>query len=128
MLAVPLATVPSDEALTAIAGFALEYEALEVIVGLPVGLQGTETASTQSAREFARKLAERLECPVRLVDERWSTTQAQGQLRQAGRSAKSQRAVIDQVAAVIVVQHALDAERSQGVPPGDVIDPDSPTP
>lgn len=121
MLAVPLRTAPADEALAIVAQLVDEYDALEVIVGLPVALSGLDTASTKSARDFAQRLHEALACPVRLVDERWSTTQAQGQLRQAGRSQKSQRAVIDQAAAVIVVQHALDAERSQGVPPGEVI-------
>jgi putative transcription antitermination factor YqgF len=128
LLAVPVATAPADRAIEVVADLVVEYEAIEVIVGLPVALSGSETASTRSAREFARELAGIVSCPIRLVDERWSTTQAQGQLRQTGRSGKSQRAVIDQAAAVIVVQHALDAERLQGVPPGDLIDFSSPTP
>lgn len=127
LLAVPVVTAPADQALATIRDLAVEYEALEVIVGLPVALSGAETASTQAARDFAAQLAELVVCPIRLVDERWSTTQAQTQLRQAGRSAKSQRAVIDQAAAVILVQHALDAERSQGVPPGDLMSPASPS-
>ena len=60
--------------------------------------------------------------PVRLVDERLSTVQAQSELRAAGRSQKNQRGVVDQAAAVILLQHALDSERSQGVEPGHRID------
>jgi putative holliday junction resolvase len=55
---------------------------------------------------------------VRLIDERLSTVQAAAGLRAAGRSAKKSRNVVDQAAAVILLQHTLDAERLQGVPPG----------
>ena len=55
---------------------------------------------------------------VRLVDERLSTVSAQHALRAAGRSTRSQRPVVDQVAAVIILQHAIDTERASGVEPG----------
>ena len=60
--------------------------------------------------------------PVRMIDERLSTVQAQAGFREAGRSQKSQRRVIDQAAAVILLQHALDSERAQGVAPGHRVD------
>jgi putative Holliday junction resolvase len=53
-----------------------------------------------------------------LVDERLSTVQAAADLRAAGRSSKNQRHVIDQAAAVILLQHAVDSEKARGVPPG----------
>jgi putative Holliday junction resolvase len=61
--------------------------------------------------------------PVRLVDERLSTVSAQRALHQSGRSVKSSRTVIDQVAAVIILQNALDFERTAGRPPGSVVSP-----
>jgi len=97
-------------------------DALEVIVGLPIALSGRDTASTQDARDFAAAVAQAVAVPVRLVDERLSTVSAQGALRASGRKGRSQRSVIDQVAAVIIVQHALDLERSSGRPPGRMVD------
>ena len=99
-----------------------ELDALEVIVGLPIALSGRDTASTQDARDFAAAIARTVTVPVRLVDERLSTVSAQGALRASGRKGKSLRSVIDQVAAVIIVQHALDLERSSGQPPGRTVD------
>jgi putative Holliday junction resolvase len=99
-----------------------ELDALEVIVGLPIALSGRDTASTQDARGFAEAIARAVRVPVRLVDERLSTVSAQGALRASGRKGRSQRSVIDQVAAVIIVQHALDLERSSGRPPGRTVD------
>ena len=61
--------------------------------------------------------------PVRLVDERLSTVSAQSALRSSGKKAKSHRPVIDQVAAVIILQHALDSERGTGTPPGTTLSP-----
>ncbi|MET4052216.1 putative Holliday junction resolvase [Frigoribacterium sp. PvP054] len=106
----------------AVRDLVVELDALEVIVGLPIALSGRDTASTQDARDFARTIARAVSVPVRLVDERLSTVSAQGALRASGRKGRSQRSVIDQVAAVIIVQHALDLERSSGRPPGRTVD------
>lgn len=99
-----------------------EYEALEVVVGLPLSLRGDDTPSTADARGLAAELAAVVGVPVRLVDERLSTVSAQRALHQSGRSVKASRPVIDQVAAVIILQNALDFERSAGRPPGTVVD------
>lgn len=122
LLAVPLETLARPDALSGIVEWVAEIAPLEVIVGLPIGLSGSDTASTEDARAFATELAELVDVPVRLVDERLSTVQAQSELRAAGRSQKNQRGVVDQAAAVILLQHALDSERSQGVEPGHRID------
>lgn len=122
LLAVPLETLARPDALSGIVERVTEIAPLEVIVGLPIGLSGSDTASTEDARAFATELAELVDVPVRLVDERLSTVQAQSALRAAGRSQKNQRGVVDQAAAVILLQHALDSERSQGVEPGHRID------
>jgi putative Holliday junction resolvase len=100
-----------------------EHDAVEFVVGLPLSLSGASTASTEDARAFALQLA-RAGTPVRLVDERLSTVTAQSQLRDNGRSTRTSRTVVDQVAAVIILQNALDSERSAGSPPGVLVDPD----
>jgi putative Holliday junction resolvase len=124
LLATPVVTVArGDGDLAAIAGVAAEHEAVEVVVGLPLSLSGARTASTDDAVAFATRLAAQVDLPVRLVDERLSTVTAQHALRASGRNSKNSRPVIDQVAAVIILQHALDFERSAGIPPGELVDP-----
>ncbi|MCF8548480.1 MAG: Holliday junction resolvase RuvX [Pontimonas sp.] len=122
LLAVPVETLARESALAGIAELVEEIEPLEVIVGLPLGLSGSATASTEDARGFAQALAATIGVPVRMIDERLSTVQAQASFRAAGRSQKSQRGIIDQAAAVILLQHALDSERAQGVAPGHRVD------
>ncbi|WP_292789721.1 MULTISPECIES: Holliday junction resolvase RuvX [unclassified Microbacterium] len=119
MLAVPVETVPRDErSLTRIAELAAEYEPLEIVVGLPVNMQGADTPSTVDAREFAAAIQARSGVPVRLVDERLSTVSAHAALRSSGRSQKNSRSVVDQVAAVVLLQQAIDTEKSTGNPAG----------
>jgi len=131
MLATPVETVPRDATgvtdLARITAVILDLGAVEVIVGLPIALSGKHTASTNDAVGFAEALALAVPVPVRLVDERLSTVAAQGVLRTAGRAAKTQRPVIDQVAATIILQHALDTERGLGRPPGSAVVPAVPT-
>ncbi len=125
MLATPVETVPRGEGDVArILAIAAELEAMEFVVGLPLALSGRETASTGDARGFAGRLAAAASVPVRLVDERLSTVSANSALRASGRTARNSRSVVDQVAAVIILQHALDFERSAQNPPGAVVDPD----
>jgi putative Holliday junction resolvase len=118
LLATPVETVRRDDDrdVPRIVELAGEYDAIEVVVGLPISLSGADTPSTQDARDFAARIARHV--PVRLVDERLSTVSAQRGMRQAGRTTKQSRSVIDQAAAVIILQHALDLERSSGAAPG----------
>lgn len=119
LLAVPVETVPRAEtSVSRIVEIAREYDAMEVLVGLPISLGGAETASTTDAREFAIALDAALEVPVRLVDERLSTVSANAVLRQNGRSQKSSRRIVDQIAAVVLLQQAIDVEKSTGNPAG----------
>ncbi|WP_348523729.1 Holliday junction resolvase RuvX [Demequina litorisediminis] len=74
-------------------------------------LSGAQGASAEDARAIATAVAERCEAVVRLVDERFSTATASASMRQAGRNAKQQRQVIDQAAAVVILESALDIER-----------------
>ena len=128
MLAVPVETVPRNEASVArITALANEYDAFEVLVGLPVSLSGGDTASTADARAFAGELATATGRPVRLVDERLSTVSAHAALRESGRSLRSSRRIVDQVAAVVLLQQAIDVEKGTGTPAGVLMsDPQEP--
>jgi putative Holliday junction resolvase len=106
---------------------ALEYQAVEVIVGLPTSLSGREGAAAAAARTFADALAGRLvPIPVRLVDERFTTVLAHEALRQGGKGGRARRQVVDQAAAAVLLQGALDAERAAGRPPGEIVVPPGP--
>ena len=125
VLATPVETVARGVGdVERILAIATELAAMELIVGLPLSLAGTATASTDDATGFAARLAAATDLPVRLVDERLTTVSAQAALRASGRSSRQSRSVIDQVAAVIIVQYALDFERAAGTPPGEIAHPD----
>jgi putative Holliday junction resolvase len=125
VLATPVETVQrGDGDVERILALADEVDAIEVIVGLPLSLSGETTASTDDAIWFARNLASHTALPVRLVDERLTTVSAHAALHASGRSMRQSRSVVDQVAAVIIVQHALDFERTAGTPPGELAHPD----
>jgi len=115
LLATPLATVARDVAhgtdLDAIAGFVAEHEVVGVVVGLPRTLAGREGPAAEAARAFAEALAGRLEVPIEFSDERLTTVVATRQMRESGRKGRRQRAVVDQVAAVAILQGWLDARR-----------------
>ncbi len=122
LIATPVETLPRDErTVRAVLARAAELDAIELVVGLPLSLNGADTPSTTDAREFAAALATAGEMPVRLVDERLSTVTAHRQLQAGGRKAKGSRSVVDQVAAVIILQNALDSERMSDRPPGSVV-------
>lgn len=109
---------------TELARLVAEREAIEVVVGLPRLLSGEEGQAARLAREYAAGLARRLApTPVRLVDERLTTVAAHKRLRDSGVPGREQRAVVDQAAAVLILQSALDAEAVSGKPPGEVLSP-----
>lgn len=89
-----------------------EYHAVEVVIGLPRDLKGNGSVSVRHARDIARRLARRLGgVPVRMADERLSTKAATVALRRAGVTARAGRSVIDQAAAVEILQTWLDGRR-----------------
>ena len=116
-LASPLETVERrrDESdLDRIAALVVEHEVTEVIVGEPRHLSGASGASAREARAYSRSLAGRIgSVPVHLVDERLSTVTAASSLRANGLDSRSQRPVIDQAAAVVILQAYLDAQRGR---------------
>ena len=104
-----------------------ERFAVVVYVGLPRHLSGKEGAATADARGFAGRLVAALaaageDAEVRLVDERMTTVSAHQALHAAGRKSKKHRSVIDQAAAVIILQSALDAERAKGERAGELVE------
>jgi putative holliday junction resolvase len=128
VLATPLTTLARDvdggDDLRSLAELAREREAIEVLVGLPRSLSGRDGPAAAAARAYAAQLAALVApVPVRLVDERLSTVSAERTLRDRGRDGRARRAVVDQQAAVVILQTALDAERTRGAAPGETVDP-----
>ncbi|MDT0442786.1 MULTISPECIES: Holliday junction resolvase RuvX [unclassified Streptomyces] len=126
LIATPVETVPGRDAAAAqrrLAELVAEYEPLEVLVGLPRSLGGGEGPAAARVRAFAERLARRIApVPVRLVDERMSTVSAARGMRASGVSAKKGRPRIDQAAAVVILQAALETERTAGRPPGQCVE------
>lgn len=123
-LATPVETVPRGRGdLARIVAILAEEEAIEVVVGLPRSLKGGEGPSAAKVRVFVADLARLVApVPVRLVDERLTTVSAEAMLRDRGRKGGKRRAVVDQAAAVLILQHALDSERATGRPPGELVE------
>ena len=123
VLATPLATVARDMGAAAdsvpadiaeLVRLVTENEAVQVVVGLPVRLDGSEGAAAIDIRAYAERLARAVgHVPVVLADERMSTVVATRRLAERGVRGKRQRAVVDQAAAVEILQSWLDAQRRQ---------------
>jgi putative Holliday junction resolvase len=127
LLATPVETVARGRGdLARLRAIATELDAREVVVGLPRSLSGREGPAAAKARAFAEELAD-LVAPdgvaVRLLDERLTTVSAEAVLRSQGRKGRQRRAVVDQAAAVVMLQNALDTERGTGRPPGELVPP-----
>jgi putative Holliday junction resolvase len=122
ILATPLITLARDRSegrdalptdLAEVGRIVRDREVVEVVVGLPVTLSGDEGLAATAARAYADALARRVDpVPVRLADERMSTVIATRRLSERGVRRRRQRAVVDQAAAVEILQGWLDARRS----------------
>ena len=127
LIATPVETVARGRGdLSRLQALVAQLDAREVVVGLPRSLSGREGPSAAKARAFAEALAAVLAADgvtVRLFDERLTTVSAEAVLRGRGRTGKQRRAVVDQAAAVVVLQNALDTERGTGRPPGELVPP-----
>jgi len=122
LIATPVETLSRGKGdLDALERLVAEREAVEVVVGLPTTLAGRHGSAAEAAQDYAERLAARVGVPVRLVDERLSTVGAARDLRASGVGSRKGRKVIDQAAAVIILQGALDAERRSGTAPGRVV-------
>lgn len=129
ILATPVETLSRDTVggtdVERIAALVQEWEAVEVLVGFPRSLSGRQGPAADSAAKYAVQVARRVApVPVRLVDERFSTVAAHRTLRSAGVRGRKVRPIVDQAAAVVILQNALDAEQASGQPPGSLVAPD----
>lgn len=123
LLASPLDTVRRGaDDVAELVRLTAENEAIEVVVGLAVGLGGHEGTSAADGRAFAAALAARLApVSVRLVDERFTTVLAHAGLQARGVGSRDRRQVVDKAAAALLLQGALDTERSTGAPAGQLV-------
>ena len=125
ILTMPVQTLtraPDLSDLSALAEIVTEHDAIEVIVGLPRHLRGGEGVSAKGARKYARRLKKLVpDVRVAMVDERLTSNQAHARLRTSGIPEYEHRSVIDQVAAQIILEQALELERMSGRAPGEEI-------
>lgn len=126
LVATPVETVQRDQRggrdLARLVEIVCESGAVVVYVGLPRTLAGREGSAAQAVRTYCGALAHAVApVAVRLVDERLSTVSAHQALRAAGRPGRHHRVVVDQAAAVVILQTALDAERASGARAGEVV-------
>jgi putative Holliday junction resolvase len=124
VLATPLTVVRRGKGdLDALAALAATEEAMEILVGLPRSLSGREGPAAVLARKFAADLAARVApLPVRLVDERFTTSTAHEALRASGHDSRDRRQTVDSAAAAVLLEAALEAERRTGSVPGQLVD------
>jgi putative Holliday junction resolvase len=123
ILATPLATVSRDMGAAAdsvpadiaeLVRLVREHEVVQIVVGLPVRLNGAEGPAAIDIRAYAERLSSAVHpVPIDLADERMSTVVATRRLAERGVRGKRQRAVVDQAAAVEILQSWLDAQRRQ---------------
>ena len=122
ILALPVETLQRQDdgsELDRLVAIATDFQAIEVVVGLPRHLRGGEGISAKGARRYARRIANALpQVRVCLVDERLSSNQAHHRLRESGVPEREHRAVVDQVAAQVILEQALEEERLGQRAPG----------
>lgn len=113
ILAYPVDTIqntPKDPAqvMRRVRELVSEYEPVEVVLGLPISLQGDEGIAARAMREVAKSLAVELgDVALTLVDERLTSATAHQRLSQAGKNSRQRRGMIDQMAAVAILEQAL---------------------
>jgi len=112
-MAHPLRTIPAAEGLQGILGAIEEINAATVVIGLPRNMDGSYGPAAEKVRNFAETVREKVTIPVVLWDERMTTLQAQRALHEAGRNTRQSRSVIDQVAAVAILQSWMDSQAPQ---------------
>ncbi len=86
-----------------------QYQASEIVVGLPLRMSGAEGTQSDKMRQFAEELRKRFQLPVHLWDERLTSAQANRLLRETEMSIKRRGQVVDQMAAVLILQSWMDA-------------------
>jgi putative Holliday junction resolvase len=116
-IAMPLTTlarVGDAPLIEALAALAAEHAVSAVVIGLPLRLDGSESDGSRKARKLAAALEARVSAEVVLWDERLSTAQAERALREGGVRGRDKKAVVDQVAATLILQSFLDSRAAHG--------------
>ena len=109
----PLAVLATEKNLASeIQTIFAEYEPVQIFIGLPKQLSGVESVSAEKARSFGALLAQFTDVEIIYIDERLSTVSAQSKLREAGKSAKESKELIDAMAAVEILELGLQSARS----------------
>ena len=113
MLAHPFATIHANSVRVTtqrISRIIMTEQISEVVLGLPRNMDGTHGVAVKRTHTFAKLLMAHVKCPIHFWDERWTTVAAQQALRKAGKRAKACKAIVNQVAAQILLQSWLDAQ------------------
>jgi putative Holliday junction resolvase len=114
MIASPLATIDLDrDGLERLVELISRYDPVLIVVGLPVTMRGREGSQAVGTKAFAARLAERIDRPIVFWDERLTSSAAERLLTDAGVGRKRRRELVDAVAAALLLQSYLDAQRSQ---------------
>lgn len=107
-----------QSSISRIAEIILEVEPIEIYIGLPISMGGVQTQSTKDAIDFAKALELTTAIPIRFIDERMTTITASNVLKLSGTTSKSGRKIIDQIAATVILEQALEIEKNSGAVPG----------
>lgn len=117
VLATPLTTVRTSSraaALKQIAALVVQHEAMVLVVGLPLTLNGEIGPQAQIVQAFVEELRQVVDVPIHLIDERLTSVAAERMMIDLGMKAEQRKARIDEVAASIILQDFLEAQRERG--------------
>ena len=115
LIAFPITTISrtsESEDIESVLRLAADNDAKEIVVGLPLSLSGRVGPQAKRVTQFVTNLSRRAEVPVRSVDERYSTVEAERLMRQAGVEPSKDKARIDAAAAAVILQSYLDSQRA----------------
>ncbi len=107
-----------ESAVSELVQLIIEIEPIEIYVGYPISLSGLGSSSTSDAVVLASALAAKVDVPIRLIDERLTTVTAANALKASGRDSKSGRKFIDQIAATVILEQAMEMEKYSDSAPG----------
>lgn len=99
---------PAEQALEVLKQLAREYNVAEIVIGLPLNMDGTSGPAAEAARAFAVRLESELSVEVHLSDERLTTIMAEKTLLEANLSRAKRKGLRDRLAAVLILQNFLD--------------------
>ena len=113
ILVSPVKTLPNDATLTMMLTQILEeFDPIYIAIGNPIHLSGADSDKAKMIRSFARSMQEFYHGNIYLIDERLSTNQSISQLHEVGKSVKNSKSFLDQMAAVNILNQALQLEAS----------------